>query len=240
VNENCWAAPCFLPAIKSKRGQLTPNWVKSSLDNADFRCRSAAVEEECTTIAVQRYLDELADGSPAEPIVRALLDRAVRRLGQLCGVLLHRSYPRLTQPPLNLQADEMLSAVVERLLKALREARPTSVREFFSLAGQHMRWELNDMARRLDEQPGAVQLYEEQVPAPANSDSVLSPDARRMFDAIDNLPAGEREAFDLVRIQGMAQAEATRVLAVSPMTVMRRLNRALVLLANELDDLRPQ
>jgi RNA polymerase sigma factor (sigma-70 family) len=198
------------------------------------------VEEECTTIAVQHYLDELAGGLPAEPVIRALLDRAIRRLGQLCGVLLHRSYPRLMQPPLNLQADELLSAVVERLLKALREARPTSVRQFFSLAGQHMRWELNDMARRLDEQPGAVQLFDEQVPAPASSDSVLSPDARRMFEAIDNLPEGEREAFDLVRIQGMAQAEAARVLGISPMTVMRRLNRALVLLANELDDLRPQ
>jgi RNA polymerase sigma-70 factor (ECF subfamily) len=107
--------------------------------------------EEHTTAAVQRYLDELAGGSPAEPVVRALLDRAVRRLHQLCATLLHRSYPRLTQPPLNLQADEMLGAVVERLLKALREARPKTVRQFFALACQHMRWELNDLARRLDE-----------------------------------------------------------------------------------------
>jgi RNA polymerase sigma-70 factor (ECF subfamily) len=198
------------------------------------------VDDECTTIVVQRYLDELAGGAPAEPVVRALLDRAVRRLGQLCGVLLHRSYARLTRPPLNLQADEMLSAVVERLLKALREARPNSVRQFFALAGQHMRWELNDMARRLDEQPCAVALDEEQVPAPDGSDSGLTPDARRMLGAIDNLPEGERESFDLVRIQGMSQAEAARVLDVSPMTVMRRLNRATVLLAKELDDLRPQ
>ncbi len=198
------------------------------------------MDEDDTTIVVQRYLDELAGGSPAEPVVRALLDRAVRRLGQLCGVLLHRSYPRLTRPPLNLQPDELLGAVVERLLKALREARPANVRQFFALAGQHMRWELNDMARRLDEQPVAVELYEEQVPAPASSDGGLTPDARRMLEAIDKLPDGEREAFDLVRIQGMAQAEAARILGVSPMTVMRRLNRALVLLAKELDDLRPQ
>jgi hypothetical protein len=33
---------------------------------------------------------------------------------------------------------------VERLLKALREARPRTAREFLGLAGQHMRWELND------------------------------------------------------------------------------------------------
>src|SRR6516164_8053425 len=114
--------------------------------------------EDQTSVAVQRYLDDLAGDSPAEPVVRALLDRAVRRLHQLCAALLYRSYPRLTRPPTNLQADEMLSAVVERLLKALREARPANVRQFFALAGQHMRWELNDLARRLDEQPAAVEL----------------------------------------------------------------------------------
>ena len=65
-----------------------------------------------TTEAVQRYLDELAGDLSAERVVRALLDRAVRRLHQLCGTLLYRSYPRLTFPPLNLQTDEMLSAVV--------------------------------------------------------------------------------------------------------------------------------
>src|SRR5436190_9989229 len=117
------------------------------------------MDEERTTAVVQIYLDELAADAPAEPVVRALLDRAVRRLHQLCAALLYRSYPRLTRPPLNLQADEMLSAVVERLLKALREARPGTVRQFFALAGQHMRWELNDMARRLDEQPAVVELH---------------------------------------------------------------------------------
>ena len=95
------------------------------------------MDEEGTTAAVQRYLNQLAGDAPAEPVVRALLDRAVRRLHHLSAALLHRSYPRLTRPPLNLQADELL----ERLLKALREARPATVRPFFALASQHMRWE---------------------------------------------------------------------------------------------------
>jgi hypothetical protein len=47
--------------------------------------------EEHTTVIVQRYLDELAGGSPSEPVIRALLDRAVRRLHQLCATLLYRS-----------------------------------------------------------------------------------------------------------------------------------------------------
>src|SRR5215468_873933 len=144
--------------------------------------------EERTTAVVQRYLDELAGDAPAEPAVRALLDRAVGRLHHLCVALLYRSYPRLAQPPLNVQADELLGAVVERLLKALREARPRTVRQFFALASQHMRWELNEMARRLDEQPAAAELREGLVPAPASSDSGLTPGSRRMLAAIADLP----------------------------------------------------
>ena len=208
------------------------------------------MDEASTTLAVQHYLDELAGGAPAEAgggcgvppqdqIVRALLDRAARRLHQLCAGVLHRNYPRLTRPPLNLRADEMLGAVVERLLRALREARPGTVRQFFALATQHMRWELLDMTQRLDQQRPAAELGDRQIPAPAASDTGLTPDARRMLAAIDNLPEGEREAFDLVRIQGMSQAEAARVLGVSVMTVNRRLNRGLKLLTRALSDLRP-
>jgi RNA polymerase sigma-70 factor (ECF subfamily) len=200
------------------------------------------MEEENTTAAVQRYLDEWpsrAGDSPSEPVVRELLGRSVRRLHQLCGSLLSKSYPRLTRPPLNLQADELLGAVVERLLKALREVRPTSVRQFFALACQHMRWELNEMARRLDEQPAAAELLGESVPAPASSGSGLTPDARRMLEEIERLPESEREAFELVRIQGMSQPEAARVLGVSAATVNRRLNRGLQMLADALGDLYP-
>jgi RNA polymerase sigma-70 factor (ECF subfamily) len=185
-------------------------------------------------------LDELAEGSSSEPVIRALLDRAAGRLWQLCASLLHRSYPRLSRPPLNLQVDEMLSAVVERLIKAMREVRPANVRQFFALVSQHMRWELNDMARRLDQQPGVVELPEQLAGETDNSESVLSPNARRIFQAIDELPEDEREVFDLVRIQGMSQAEAARVLDVSPMTVMRRLNRGLQSLAAKLEDLSPE
>jgi RNA polymerase sigma-70 factor (ECF subfamily) len=197
------------------------------------------MNQEHTTVVVQRYLDELGGDSPAEPIVRALLDRAVRRLHLLCATLLHRSYPRLTQPPLNVQADELLGALAERLLKALREARPRSVRQFFALAAQHMRWELNDLARRLDEQPAAVNLRDELVPSPVSSVSGLTPDGLRMLRAIDELPESEREVFDLVRIQGMTQVEVAELLGVSAVTVRRRLSRGLRLLAEQLADLRP-
>ena len=85
--------------------------------------------------------------------------------------------------------------------------------------------EFDDLARRLDEQPAAAELREGLVPAPASSASGLTPDGRRMLPAIDELPEGEREVFDLLRIQGMKQAEAAQVLGVSAVTVKPRLSR---------------
>ena len=195
--------------------------------------------EEHTTAVVQRDLDALGGDTPAEPIIQALMAQAVSRLRLLCGNLLHRSYPRLTLPPLNLQSDEMLSAVVERLLKSLREIRPQTVRQFFALANQHMRWELNDLARRLDEQPSPGPCLEGLVPAPESSDTGLTPNAQRMLDVIDGLPEEEREAFSLIRIQGLTFPEAAEVTGVSLKTVQRRLNRALLTLTEQLGDLRP-
>src|SRR4051812_13661617 len=198
------------------------------------------MNEEPTTAAIQRCLDALQGDTPAEPLIRGLLERAVHRLRLLCAALLQRSYPRLTQPPLNLEADELLDGVVAGLLTALRKVRPQTVRQFFALANQHMRWQLNDLARLLDERPRAAALADSGVAAPPGSnDSSLSQDARRMLAAIDGLPEEDREVFELVRLQGLTHSEAAGVVGVSEKTVQRRLNRARLLLAGRLADLRP-
>jgi RNA polymerase sigma-70 factor (ECF subfamily) len=199
----------------------------------------AGEQSNRTTIAVQRFLDDLAAGVPAEPVIRALLGRSVERLRMLCSTLLFHDYPRLTRPPVNLQPDEMLGAIVARLLNAMREVRPQNVRQFFGLANRHLRWELNDMARRLDRECAAVQLDENAVAAQESSGPVISVKTRRMLDAIDALPEAEREVFELLRIQGMSYVETAQVLGVSESTVHRRLNRGLVLLEEKLADLRP-
>jgi RNA polymerase sigma factor (sigma-70 family) len=198
--------------------------------------------DEQTTLVVQRFLDELAGvtgDTPAEPLIRSLIERSLDRLHLLCSTLLLRSYPRLAKPPLNLQPDEMLSAVVDRLLKALREIRPGTVRQFFALANRHMRWELNDLARRLDKETPALGLPEAGIASPETSGSQLSPNTLRILEAIESLPDEDREVFDLVRIQGLSQVEAAEMLDVSPKTIQRRLNHGLLLLTEKLRDLEP-
>jgi RNA polymerase sigma factor (sigma-70 family) len=198
------------------------------------------MNEERTTAVIQRFLDELQGNTGAEPVIRELLARAVDRLRLLCGALLHRSYPRLTRPPLNLETDELVGGVVAGLITALQKVRPQTVRQFFALANQHMRWQLNDLARLLDERPRLAVVSESGVETPPESaDSILSQDARRMLLAIEGLPEEDREVFELVRIQELTHVEAAAVVGVSVKTVQRRLNRARLLLAEALDDLRP-
>ena len=96
------------------------------------------MNEEPTTAIIQRYLDALPGDSTAEPPIRELLERAVGRLRLLCATFLHKSYPRLTRPPVNLETDELLGGVVAGLLTALRTTRPPTVRQFLALANQHM------------------------------------------------------------------------------------------------------
>jgi RNA polymerase sigma-70 factor (ECF subfamily) len=194
--------------------------------------------DEHVSTVVQRYLDELAVGAEATPLIRGLLDSAVERLRLLCAIQLTRHYPRLARPPLNLDADEMLSAVVERLIKALQGIRPTHVRQFFALANKHIRWELNDLVRRLDEQAPDAPL-EAEAAAPDPSGSQLNPTARRILEAIERLPDQQREIFELIRIQGLTYSEAADVAGVSIKTVQRRLHSGLILLSDELCDLGP-
>src|SRR5262245_53585538 len=198
------------------------------------------MDEAPTTVIIQRYLDAVPRGAAAEPVVREVLERAAGRLHLLCATLLHKSYPRLTRPPVSLETDELLGGVVAGLLTARRTTRPPTVRRLFALANQHMRWQLNDLARRLDERPAAAALEDAGVAAPPDSTSSgLTPIGRRVLESIEGLPEDEREVFDLVGIQGLTHPEAAAVVGVSQKTVQRRLNRARLLLAERLADLRP-
>ena len=53
--------------------------------------------------------------------------------------------------------EEPTTVIIQRYLDALpgdpalRTTRPPTVRRFFALANQHLRWQLNDLARRLDQ-----------------------------------------------------------------------------------------
>lgn len=185
-----------------------------------------------TTASVERYLIALKGEKDPDPIVRALLARAASRLQALCTHMLRKRYPRLMRAPTNVQEEEMLSLLVERLLRAMRQVRPSTVREFFALANKHLRWELNEFARQLSRRRAAGPLPDE-VAAPGQAESDGG-DHARILEAIDRLPDDEREVFSLVHIQGLTHEEIASVLGVSTKTVQRRLHQSTMTLAGEL------
>jgi RNA polymerase sigma-70 factor (ECF subfamily) len=194
--------------------------------------------EQCTTASVQRYLVALAGDEDPDPIVRALLARAANRLHGLCTNMLRRQYTRLARAPYNVQDEEMLSLLVERLLKAMRQTKPTTVRAFFALANQHLRWELNEFARQIDRRPSVSPLTDD-VPADTQSQVSAAASVRQMLEAIERLPDEMREIFSLVHIQGLSHAETADVLGLSTKTVQRRLHQAATALARELHGFAP-
>src|SRR5262249_28622255 len=200
-----------LPPIRSGRGLLLVphlSWdgrVDNKFDKmaAQSPCSSdaLAMNEEPTTAIIQRYLDALPGDSAAEPPIRELLERAVGRLRLLCAGFLHKSYPRLTRPPVNLEADELLGGVVAGLLMALRTTRPPAGAGFSPRRTRTPAGQRGPRARHLEERPAAAAMAESGVAAsPSSTASGLSPDGRHMLEVIEGLPEDEREVFDLARL----------------------------------------
>jgi RNA polymerase sigma-70 factor (ECF subfamily) len=192
------------------------------------------MHEQRTTESVQQYLVALAGDDDPDPIVRALLARAAGRLHGLCTNMLRRQYPRLMRAPTNVRDEEMLSLLVERLLKAMRQTKPSTVRGFFALANKHLRWELNEFARQLAKRPSVSPLTDDIPADPTSQVSTEAPSVRQILEAIERLTEELREIFSLVHIQGLTHAEAADVLGVSTKTVQRRLRQSATALAVEL------
>src|SRR5262249_8493812 len=111
------SVPDSRPAPRLRGGGGRTN----SIDWLGPNCASHALSlpEEPTTTLIQRYLDAVPGDQAAEPVIRELLERAVGRLRLLCATLRHKSSPRLTRPPVDLQTDELLGGVAAGLLTAL-------------------------------------------------------------------------------------------------------------------------
>ena len=202
--------------------------------------RSSVMDTEDTNTAIQGCLNRLADAadnSDTHQIVRELLSVAAGPILSLCGSTLNRRYPRLAKGPFNVEPDDLVGAVVERLIKAMRNVRPAQVNEFFALTMKHIRWELNGLVRELDAQRYEPLRSDVTAREPEATDEQFSPLGQRILKAIRGLAQSDQEIFNLVRLQGMTQRDAAEVLGISERTVERRLKRIMPRLWGELGGL---
>ena len=132
---------------------------------------------------------------------------------------------------------DVFQGAVWRLLNTLQKLEPATTRDFFNLAAAHVRRELLDLARRHSgkNRPGSG--------PPVDEDSSLAPSAPdslgvdelelwgRFHEAVEKLPAEEREVFSLAFYHGWTQPRIAELFQVNERTVRRRWQAACIQLS---------
>jgi RNA polymerase sigma factor (sigma-70 family) len=185
------------------------------------------------TVQLQGYLDRMHAGEAGAR--DELLGHAYGRLQRLTRKML-KGYPGVRRWA---QTDDVLQNALLRLLRALEEVQPATVRDFFALTTEQIRRELLDLARHYFGPQGlgarhATHAGGEHASSPAydRPDQSHEPSAlaawREFHEQVRELPDEEREVVGLLFYQELTQAEAAAVLHVTVRTVQRRWHAALL------------
>ena len=179
------------------------------------------------TTVIQGWIDRLraGDSSAHEDLLYSVNDRLNRLARKMLG-----GYPGVARWE---EADDVLQNAFVRLKRALDASVPPTVLDFFKLAAHQIRRELIDLARHYGGAQGRGGHY--LTPAITNgmgtaegnpTETTLAPDKlaewTEFHTAIEGLPAGDREMFDMLWYQGLTHSEAARILGVVEKTVQRR------------------
>jgi RNA polymerase sigma factor (TIGR02999 family) len=172
------------------------------------------------TAVLQRIIDRMRSGD--EEARRELIDLAYERLRHLSAVILRRSFPRLRRAPALVDTTDVANESAYRLYQALAEIQPATVRDFFRLAAQKIRWLLLDLAKQADragqhglDDHGAVEGHDDS--SATGSTMTLAV----LYRQIELLPENERDVLDLLYFHGLTQVETAAELGVTERTVRR-------------------
>jgi RNA polymerase sigma factor (sigma-70 family) len=185
------------------------------------------------TTQLQGCLERMRAGDPTAR--DELLRHAYERLRRLTRKML-KGYPGVKRWA---QTDDVLQNALLRLLRALQEVSPASVRDFFALMTEEIRRELLDLARHYYGAQGlgtkhATNAGRDNSDGPRYDQPDLSngPDGLAAWcefhEQVKALPDEEREVVGLLFYQELTQAEAAVVLRVSVRTIQRRWQSALL------------
>jgi RNA polymerase sigma-70 factor (ECF subfamily) len=170
-----------------------------------------------------------------------LIECAYDRLRRLARVILNESFPRLKGSPGLMQTTEVANEVALGMYELLREVRPATVRDFFRVAAQRIRWLLLDRAKKIDraqrqarENSPADEAYSSPRPWDATDPA---DDLDALYQQIEGLPENEREVVALLYFHGLSQVETAAMLDVAERTVRRYWTSARLKL---MQGLRPQ
>lgn len=192
------------------------------------------------TTQLQNLLDQAACGD--DLAYDEVINIAAARLQKLTGKML-QSYPHLRRWE---ETSDVFQTAVVRLHRSLSAVQPDSVRGFFGLAATQIRRTLIDLARHHFGPLGQAAKHHSSAGEASDGDGILvqqvgdsaSPETldswASFHEAVEHLPASEREVFELVWYGGLAQREIGDLLGASIPTVKRRFRSARVQLYESL------
>lgn len=189
----------------------------------------------------------MGTANPPSSLLQPLLTRAVAGDNAAVDALLRHCGERLTLLTRRMlvdfkrvrrwaETDDVLQNALVRLLGALKQVQPKTPRDFLGLAALQIRRELIDLARHYYGPEGLGAHHDSRSPdgsrSPAEPADVRHEPSSlaqwtELHESIGSLPEEERDVVDLLFYQGLSQAEAAEVLAISLRTVQRRWHDAL-------------
>jgi RNA polymerase sigma-70 factor (ECF subfamily) len=197
---------------------------------------------------LQNWLHRMCAGdrSAREALLRAILPQLERMTQQML-----RRFPGVARWE---QAEDVLNNALLRLLRALKEVQPTSVRDFLGLAVTQIRRELLDLARRHQgplglgaRQVSLAKILSHNASGMEIADPLDEPEERddmerwqAFHEAVERLPTEERQVIELVFYGGWTQAEIAKLFQVNERTIRRHWQSACRRLHQLLTDQLPQ
>ncbi|MFO0849915.1 MAG: sigma-70 family RNA polymerase sigma factor [Gemmataceae bacterium] len=177
---------------------------------------------------------ELQAGRPAaaEPVFRKILTAVERRVRAM--------FARFSRVGRFVEVEDVAQNTALRLLRAMRDVRPASTRQFYALTNELIRRELIDLTRHHFGPLGAgTHLASAPSGDGADEHPAVAPAADGLdhltafHEAVARLPAEQREAIGLTYYHDWTQAEIARLFGVSVRTVQRWLDAAVTTLRTE-------
>jgi RNA polymerase sigma factor (sigma-70 family) len=179
---------------------------------------------EFQTTQLHRLIDRIQQGDEdaRDELVRSVcnsLERLARKMLQ--------GYPGVQRWE---ETGDILQNALLRLLRAVQEIKPPSMREFFGLAAEQVRRELIDLARHYRSGKGlgrnlashgdAILRDIDKAPTAGDDDNLER--WHDFHEAVERLPAEEREVIGLVFYHGWTQAQIAEFFQTSERTIRRR------------------
>lgn len=189
-----------------------------------------------TTAKIQSSLGRIAGGEGKTFARDELLDSAIRRIRQMVRQEIARS-PGVARWE---EEDDLVQEVLIRVDRAVQDAEPEHVGQFFLIVGQHVRWAAVDLIRKHFGSHGIGRRHQTSVEPAAIASSTPKGDSTgidsvMLHEAVDRLDDELRETWVLHVYSGLRQEMIAEVLGVSTKTVQRRIARAKLRLAELLD-----